>query len=295
MTAVTREVEIHILIGQLYRFGAAIYRMHEFGIASHGIYGKASGIAEHIQYALAFGIMFQKRTIFALIHKETGLLTSQPVDMEFQSILNSHIVSITTQNKSVFLTEISLEWQSSFTLIINILESVAHHFCKSLSYFHSVDVHTHAMRLHHGSLSVAVDNQSRQVITLTMHQSIGIIGSIVGNTHSDTHLEGRIQTRAPELIIDGNIMERKDTNCDGTYLIMSHSNKIPGRSDDTYNLTFYDSLVHLSDSAREDPRMKTFQGLFLSPLQIYFLIHIILLSILSILYLYYTLLYMVSR
>ena len=235
--------------------------------------------------------MFQKRTVFALIHKETGLLTSQPIDMEFQPILNSHIVSITTQNKSVFLTEISLEWQSCFTLIINILESVAHHFCKSLSYFHSVDVHTHAMRLHHGSLSVAVDNQSRQIITLTMHQSIGIIGCVVGDAHSDTHPEGRVKTRAPELVIYGNIMERKNTNCDGTYLIMSHSNKIPSRSDDTYNLTFYDTFVHLRDSTRKDPRMKTFQGLFLSPFQIYILIHIILLCMLSILYLYYTLLY----
>ena len=98
--------------------------MHEFGIASHGIHRKASGIAEHIQYALAFGIMFQKRTVFALIHKETGLLTSQPVDMELQSILYSHIICITAQDKSVFLSQISLERQGCFTLVIYILESV---------------------------------------------------------------------------------------------------------------------------------------------------------------------------
>jgi uncharacterized FAD-dependent dehydrogenase len=33
--------------------------MHQFGVSTHSIYGEAAGIAEHIQYAAAFGITFQ--------------------------------------------------------------------------------------------------------------------------------------------------------------------------------------------------------------------------------------------
>ena len=37
-------------------------------------------------------------------YEETRFLTTQPVDMEFQSILYSNIVSITSQYKAIFLS-----------------------------------------------------------------------------------------------------------------------------------------------------------------------------------------------
>lgn len=59
MAGVTREVQFDVLVGQVDGFGGAVHGMHQFGVSTHSIYGEAAGIAEHIQYAAAFGITFQ--------------------------------------------------------------------------------------------------------------------------------------------------------------------------------------------------------------------------------------------
>lgn len=59
MAGVTREVQFDVLVGQVDGFGGAVHGMYQFGVSTHSIYGEAAGIAEHIQYAAAFGITFQ--------------------------------------------------------------------------------------------------------------------------------------------------------------------------------------------------------------------------------------------
>ena len=110
MACIFREIERNILIGQFYRLGTAVYGVNSLSLASHRINRKTAGIAEHVEHALTLGIMLEQRTVLTLIYEETRFLTTQPVDMEFQSILYSNIVSITSQYKAIFLSEVSLIW-----------------------------------------------------------------------------------------------------------------------------------------------------------------------------------------
>ena len=151
--------------------------------------------------------MLKQRTVLTLIDEETGLLTTQPVDMELQSILHSHIIGITAQDKAILLAQVGLIRQGGLTLIIDILQLIAHHLFQSLGNLHAANVHAHTVSLHHGSRTIAVDNQSGQVISLAMHQSIGVVIRIACDIHCQAHSVSRLQAGAPELIIDGNIAE----------------------------------------------------------------------------------------
>ena len=108
MASISREVKRNILIGQFYSLGTAVYRVNSLSLASHRINREAASIAEHVEHTLTLGIMLEQRTVFTLVNEETGFLTTQPIDMEFQSILYSYIVSITSQNKAILLSEVSL-------------------------------------------------------------------------------------------------------------------------------------------------------------------------------------------
>ena len=85
MTCIAREVESDILIGQLDGLGTAVYRVDSLGFTTHCIDRETACIAEHIEHALALGIMLQERAVLTLVYEETGLLTAQPVDMELQA------------------------------------------------------------------------------------------------------------------------------------------------------------------------------------------------------------------
>ena len=207
MTLVTREIERDVLIGQFDGLGTAIHGVYLLGIASHRIDGETAGIAEHVEHALALGILLQKGAVVTLVNEEAGLLASQPVDMEFQSIFHRHIVGIATDDETILLTQVSLEWQGGLALVVDVLDAVAHHVLEGLCDFLAIHVHAHTMSLHHGSLAIAVNDQAWQVVALAMHQAISIVGRIVGYAHGDAHTERRLQARAPELAINLDVAE----------------------------------------------------------------------------------------
>ena len=176
MTCIPREIERNILIGQFYRLGTAVNRVNSLSLTSHRINRKSSGIAEHVEHTLSLGIMLEQRTVLTLIYKETGFLTSQPVDMEFQPILYSYIVSITSQDKTILLSEISLIRQGGLTLIVDVFQCIAHHLLQGIGNLHAANMHSHTVSLHDSCRTIAVDNKSRQVISLTMNQTISRVG-----------------------------------------------------------------------------------------------------------------------
>ena len=59
MPFIAREVQFHIGIGEFNGLGAAIHGMNQLCPTPHGIERKASGITEHVQYPLVFGVPFQ--------------------------------------------------------------------------------------------------------------------------------------------------------------------------------------------------------------------------------------------
>ena len=114
VTAITREIQLYILIGKVNRFGGTVYRMYQFGIATHGINGETARVAEHIQYRAPVCIAFQQRTVFALVYKEACLLSFQPVDVEFQSLLHGYVVRAASFQEAILRIEVGFEGQGRF-------------------------------------------------------------------------------------------------------------------------------------------------------------------------------------
>ena len=146
--------------------------------------------------------------------------------MEFQPVLDGCIIVGTAHYKAVLLSQLSLEGKRGFAFVVDMLDAVAHDTDKTGSNRLAAEMNAHAMSLHHGRQSIAVDDQSRQVVTLAMHQSVGIVLRVICNTQGQAHLKGRLQTRFPEIIVNLDIPKRKYTYRNGTYLIVSDSNKI---------------------------------------------------------------------
>ena len=138
-----------------------------------------------------------------------------------------------------------------------------HHLHKDLRYLLTHQVHTDGMGLHHRRLSIDINDQARKVIALTMYQTIGVILWVIGNTDGETHLQCRRQTGIPERMVDLNVRESQYTDSNRTLLIMSDSDEIALKSDDTYQLAFLNTIVHPLDSPGEHPRMETTQALIL--------------------------------
>ena len=261
---VAREVESDVLIGQLDRLGAAIHGVNRLGIAAHGIDRETAGIAEHVEHALALGVMLEQGAVLTLIYEETGLLTAQPIDMELQSVLHSHIISIATQDEAILLAQVCLVWQGGLALVVDVLQLVAHHLLQRLGNLHTAYMHTHTVSLHHGSRTIAVDNETRQVISLAMHQSIGVVVWISGDTYRQTHLVSRLQSGAPEFVVDIHIAEREHSHGDGTDLIVTDGDEVASRSENPYGFTFLYIIVHALDSAGEYPWMESLERFFFS-------------------------------
>ena len=122
-----------------------------------------------------------------------------------------------------------------------------HHPDQLLSNLLTTEVHADAMGLHDGGFTIDIDNESWQVITLTMNQTIGVIIGVIGNADGLAHLQGRSQTRSPELSIDCYIAERQYTYSDRTLLVMANSDEIAMIGDHTHDFALADTFVGTLD------------------------------------------------
>ena len=71
--------------------------------------------------------MFEQRTVFTLVNKETCLLSFEPIDVEFESILQSHILVSIAIDESILLSEFRLIRQCGLALVIYILDAMLHY------------------------------------------------------------------------------------------------------------------------------------------------------------------------
>ena len=218
--------------------------------------------------------MLEQRTVVALIDKESCFLSLQPIYMEFQSVFESYIVLATANDKTVFLSEVGLIGKGCLTLVINILHPITHHLNKLLSNALALEMYAHAMSLHNGGRTIDVDDESRNIIALAMHETICVVGWIIDNTDGAAHKKCRLQLGIPKGIVDGDIVEREDSHCNGTYLIMTHGNEIASGGHDSYHLALVNIFWLMLDGAGKHPRMESLQTFLLAFLQIYLLIHI---------------------
>ena len=68
-------------------------------------------------------VTLEQSTVLALINKETSLLSPQPVNVEFQAILNSHIGVELTYQILILRVEMSLVGQCGLALVIHITDN----------------------------------------------------------------------------------------------------------------------------------------------------------------------------
>ena len=143
-----------------------------------------------------------------------------------------------------------------------------HHFYELSGNSLTTEVHTYAMGLHDGSLSVDVNNQSGQKVTLTMHQTVSIVVWTVGQSDGLAYTECRREATGPEFVVDILIAERQHTDSYGPQLEMSYSDEIAMFVDNLDHLTFFDTLINMVDGSREHPWMKSEQTLLLTTFKI---------------------------
>ena len=131
--------------------------MNQLGTTTHGVEGETTCVAEHIEHTLTLGVFLKQGTVLALVNEEPGLLTTEPVDIEAQTVLYGDIVIATAQEEAILGFH---KGEGGLALIIDILNATLHHLGQSLGNSMTRNVHTNAMGLHHGCLVVDINNQS---------------------------------------------------------------------------------------------------------------------------------------
>ena len=89
-----------------------------------------------------------------------------------------------------------------------------------------------------------------------MHKTVGVVLQIIGDADGNTHPECRLQTGIPEFIVDFNITEGQHPHSNGALLIVSDSDEIAIRRDNSDHLTLGTAVISPLDGSGEHPRMK---------------------------------------
>ena len=82
------------------------------------------------------------------------------------------------------------------------------------------------MRLHHGRVSINIDDESWDVVALAMHQTVCIVMRVVHDADAASHLEGRLESALPEHVVDIDVAKREHSHGYRSYLIVSHSDEV---------------------------------------------------------------------
>ena len=200
MVATTGEVQFDITIGNLNGTLGTIHRMHLLCSTPQGIHRESSRITKHIEYLPSLGILFQQTSVLALVNKEAGLLSLHPINLKLQAVLLGHRVGITAKQVARLGINFLHKGQCLVALIVHILQFLRHQPHQSIGNIVTSTMHAHTVSLHHGSISIDVDNQSGQPVTLTVHQSEGFV-IISHQPQTATHLQSLRQSFRPELTI----------------------------------------------------------------------------------------------
>ena len=202
-----------------------------------------------------------------MVDKESCLLTSQPVNSETQSILLRpkflilYPIASDQVPYSISLYH-SLMWQSIVRFIIHLVH-LCHCFYYRLSYLFTMVVHTHRVRLYHSRIRIHIHNQSRQKITLTMYQTIGII-LLRHQSQTLSHTIGCGYACFPKVLRQFPYSKLQYTHSYRTYLIMAYTQCLSFTIHHFHYLTLLwlsmwiiGIKLYTANSSREHPWVKT--------------------------------------
>ena len=89
------------------------------------------------------------------------------------------------------MLDVGLERKRGVALIIEVGHSVAHNFFQCFANVMAQHVHAYTMGLHDGCRAIAVDDQSGQVVALTVYKTVGVVLRIVHDAYRTAHLQRR--------------------------------------------------------------------------------------------------------
>ncbi len=258
MAGIAGEIEFNILPRELNSLGTTVNRMDQLRSSSHGVDRKAARIAEHVEHATPLCIVLEKQPIVALIDEEACLLAFEPIDSETQTVLRCYILAGSAIEETIGRFH---ERQRGLAFIIDVGYPSLGNIHQGTCDIEAIQVHTNAMSLHDSRLAVAIDDESRQVVALTMNQTEGRVG-IMADGYA--HLQGRTKTLFPESIVDSYIRKREHTDGNGACLSMTNSDEIAVFRQHSDLFAFFNAIIGTLNGTREHPRMKTPKRLFLS-------------------------------
>ena len=206
--------------------------MDERGTATKGIAGEAASVAEHVKDFPVLGIAFEQASVVALVDEESGLLSFEPVDSEFQSVFKSDIfiaAAWSFEDEAIFPSqEVSLEWEGRFGLVVNVLDGALHHILQGFGYVEPAEMHPGRVGLHDGGLAVDVNDKSRQVVAFSVNEAVSVRHAGFEQVEAVAHLFCGKEALGPIAVVDlFMFVEGEDSDGDAAYLEMSASDEGP--------------------------------------------------------------------
>ena len=271
VAGIVREVKLDVLVGQHDRFRGAVDGMDALRPAAHGVEGEAARIAEHIEDIPAFGVTLQKRTVLALVDEETGLLALLPVDVEAQAVLERGFLIVTAHEVAILAAQVRFVGQGCLRFIIDILKPVAQDLFQCLGDLVTGVVHPDRVRLHDRRMGVKVDDEPRQVISLTVDEAEGVVPLRVGGqSQCLTERIGLADTLCPKRLIDFSLLEGEYADGDAADLVMADGQELVVGAINLHEVALFGLAVDGLDRSGEYPRMKTQERFLFLGFEIYF-------------------------
>ena len=117
------------------------------------------------------------------------------------------------------------------------------------------------MGLQHADAVVIVNDQARQAVTLTMHQTVAGGSGRCSQTASFPQRVGAGQHPQPEIRLRGVLVEAEDTHGNGANLVMAAAEHATVRGADAHEVSLGGMALDLGDGPGEYPGMETQEGL----------------------------------
>lgn len=191
--------------------------------------------------------------------------------MELEAILHGEaLVVALTDEVTILGIDVRLERQGGLRLVIDVLHTTLHHLDDGLGQLHPHHVHTDGMRLKHSGRTIDVHHETGQAITFPMHQTIGVVESVVDQSQAFPEQESLTDTFFPERLVRVFPLEGEDAHSDGAHLVVTRGEILVAGAIDVHHIPLFRVAHDALDGAREDPRVETEKGILLLWLKKYF-------------------------
>ena len=273
-------VENHIPVNHRHCLAGTVHGIHMESAGGKGVYGEATSVTEEIQDIPACRIAAHKGTVLALVKEKARLLPAGPVHIETVAVLRYYLFVVIEGIGTVKITvnpdQSGRERGCAGALVIYGLQSRAIYGLQSLADAVLRAEHANRMGLHHADAVVIVDYEAREIVPLSVYQTItvGHPGSPghPGEADGTAHGKGGGNALLKEVGAERGVIERKDTHGNGADLVMTIGKESTVRGVYSHDIPLGGSALYLRDGTREHPRMETAQG-FLPALSEYKLDH----------------------